>query len=148
MAKKKNPKAKAVKHDPFINTVEALFSSNPFKSFNFRQVAKMLGVTDKVSREMVKTLLEKLAAGNVILELNRGKYKYNPELLADKLLHTSVTGIVDMKQTGKAYVSTPDLDEDVFISANNTGHALHGDKVKVHLFPMRKGRKTEDRLLK
>lgn len=147
MAKKKNPRAKAVKHDPFINTVEALFSSNPFKSFNFRQVAKMLGVTDKVSREMVKTLLEKLAAGNVILELNRGKYKYNPELLADKLLHTSVTGIVDMKQTGKAYVSTPDLDEDVFISANNTGHALHGDKVKVHLFPMRKGRKTEGQIV-
>jgi ribonuclease R len=54
-----------------------------------------------------------------------------------------VTGIVDMKSTGKAYIISPDLPEDVFIEANNTNHALNGDKVKVHLFPQRKNRKPE-----
>ncbi len=147
MAKNKKQKIKQVKHDPFIKTVEALFSSNPFKGYNFRQISRELGVSDKVGREMIKTLLDKLVEAGIIIELNRGKFKYNPELLADKIIHTTVTGVVDMKSTGKAYVTTPDLDEDVFISANNTGHALHGDTVKVHLFPMRKGRKTEGEIV-
>jgi len=48
-----------------------------------------------------------------------------------------------MKQTGKAYVIPEDKSEDIFISASSTGHALHGDKVKVLLFPKRKGKKTK-----
>lgn len=147
MAKKKKPVSASAKQDPFIKTVETLFSANPFRAFNFRQVSNELGITGKESRELVKSLLDKLAKDKVVLEMNRGKYKYNPELLADKILHTAITGIVDMKQTGKAYVATPELDEDVFIAANNTGHALHGDTVRVHLFPMRKGRKTEGQIV-
>lgn len=145
--KKKATPATPGKNDAFISTVESLFSSNPFKSYNFRQVARQLGVTDKVSKEVVKSLLEKLTAREVIIELNRGKYKYNPDLLNDKILTATVEGVVDMKQTGKAYVSVPGLDEDIFIGAGQTGHALHGDTVRVHLFPMRRGRKVEGQIV-
>jgi ribonuclease R len=48
-----------------------------------------------------------------------------------------------MKNTGKAYVTPEDKTTDIFISANNTNHALHGDKVKVLLFPTRRGHKPE-----
>lgn len=106
-----------------------------------------MGVTDKVSKEVVKSLLEKLTAREIIIELNRGKYKYNPDLLNDKILTTTVEGVVDMKQTGKAYVAVPGLDEDIFIGAGQTGHALHGDTVRVHLFPMRRGRKVEGQIV-
>ncbi|HPG32497.1 MAG: ribonuclease R [Lentimicrobiaceae bacterium] len=147
MAKKKNLKTNTMPASPIVNLVEALFIANPLKAFNFRQISKMLGITDKVSKELVSKVLETMARSGTILELNRGKFKYNPDLLADKLIQASITGIVDMKQTGKAYVSSADLDEDVFIAAGNTGHALHGDKVKVHLFPMRKGRKTEGQIV-
>ena len=53
-----------------------------------------------------------------------------------------------MKQTGKAYLlpDNPEL-EDVFISSNNTGRALNGDRVRVHLFPARKGRRLEGRVV-
>lgn len=145
--KKKGAVVSQTKNDPFIKTVESLFSTNPFKSYNFRQVAGLLGVSDKVSKEMVKSILEKLADQETILEMNRGKYKYNPDLLTDKILTTTVIGLVDMKQTGKAYVAVNELDEDVFIGAGHTGHALHGDTVKVHLFPMRKGRKLEGQIV-
>lgn len=148
MAKKKKASpATPGKNDAFISTVESLFSSNPFKSYNFRQVARQLGVTDKVSKEVVKSLLEKLTAREIIIELNRGKYKYNPDLLNDKILTATVEGVVDMKQTGKAYVAVPGLDEDIFIGAGQTGHALHGDTVRVHLFPMRRGRKVEGQIV-
>ena len=132
---------------PVVSLVEALFLANPFKAFNFRQIAKMLGISDKDSKNLVSSILESMAKSGTILELNRGKFKYNPDLLADKILQASITGTVDMKQTGKAYITTPDLEEDVFIDAGNTGHALHGDKVRVHLFPMRKGRKTEGQIV-
>ena len=52
-----------------------------------------------------------------------------------------------MKHAGKAYVITDDLPEDVYIEPNNTFHALNGDIVKVHLFPARKGRKTEGEIV-
>jgi hypothetical protein len=32
-----------------------------------------------------------------------------------------------MKSTGKAYVIPDEEGEDIFIAANNTGKALHGD---------------------
>ncbi|MBM3405701.1 MAG: VacB/RNase II family 3'-5' exoribonuclease, partial [Bacteroidetes bacterium] len=50
---------------------------------------------------------------------------------------------VDMKQTGKAYLISDEMKEDVFIAPNNTHHALDGDIVKVFLLPLRKGRKLE-----
>ncbi len=37
--------------------------------------------------------------------------------------------------------------DDVFISANNTNHALHGDSVKVFMFPKRKSRKNEGQIV-
>ncbi len=148
MAKKKPAKSSSTsRNDPFINTVETFFSTNPFKSYNFRQVAKLLGISDKVSKDVVKSILEKLTAKGTVIELNRGKYKYNPDLIADRILTATVIGLVDMKQTGKAYVSVDDLEEDVFIGAAHTGHALNGDTVKVHLFPMRKGRKVEGEIV-
>jgi ribonuclease R len=148
MAKKKSgPGVAHSKNDPFISTVEALFSTNPFKAFNFRQVSKLLGISDKVSKEHVRIILEKLSAKETIIELNRGKFKYNPDLLNDKILTATVIGVVDMKQTGKAYVNVADLDEDIFVEAGQTGHALHGDTVKVHLFPLRKGRKVEGQIV-
>ncbi len=53
-------------------------------------------------------------------------------------LRQYVTGIVDMKSSGKAYL-LPDNKEiaDVFIAANHTKHALGGDRVRVLLFPHR-----------
>ena len=59
-----------------------------------------------------------------------------------------ITGTVDMKQTGKAYVIRAEGGEDVFIASNNTYHAIHGDKVKVRMFPKRPGRKPEGQIIK
>ena len=53
-----------------------------------------------------------------------------------------------MKSTGKAYVVLDDeAGEDVFIAANNTGQALHGDRVKVAMFPKRKNKKPEGEIV-
>lgn len=62
-------------------------------------------------------------------------------------LRSYITGIVDMKSTGKAYILPDNKElEDVLIMPNNVGHALHGDHVRVLLFPQRGGRRTEGQI--
>jgi ribonuclease R len=146
MSKKKKTQNNSAARNSFAATVLNIFTQNPYKSYNFRQLSHLLGVSDKVSKQMVSDILNKLAASDDIVEQNRGKYRLNPDNI--KTISTNViTGTVDMKQTGKAYIITPELAEDVFIAANDTNHALHGDKVKVRLFPARKGKKTEGKII-
>lgn len=147
MARKKTAKSTPAPQSPFVKLVEDLFLGNPQKAFNYRQVSHMLGVSDKVSKDLINNIIESLADSGIIVALNRGKYKYNPELVAEKYQHTIIEGRVDMKQTGKAYVISKELDEDVFIAPNNTGNALHNDTVKVRLFPMRKNHKMEGEVI-
>lgn len=142
----KKPQAQLARNT-FVNSVFNVFSSDPYKASNFRQISAKLGVSDKVGKGMVASILDELCHNNSIIELNRGKYKLNPELIKAIAASNSVTGKVDMKQTGKAYVITEELPEDVYIAPNNTFHALNGDIVKVHLFPTRKGRKTEGEIV-
>ncbi|MBK7172124.1 MAG: ribonuclease R [Bacteroidales bacterium] len=119
------------------------FTERPTSLFNYRQTASQLGITDKREKEQIRRALEELSTQGSLIESNRGKYKLNPQLIAAVTKANTIAGVVDMKSSGKAYVITPDLPEDVFISAGNTHHALNGDKVKVHLFPKRKDRKPE-----
>ncbi|HNS47036.1 MAG TPA: ribonuclease R, partial [Bacteroidales bacterium] len=82
-----------------------------------------------------------------IISVKQGKYQLHPDKAAAAVVSAVISGTVDMKHTGKAYVITEDLGEDVYIAANNTNHALNGDKVKVRLFPKRQGRKIEGQII-
>ena len=84
-----------------------------------------------------------------MLEERPYRYILNPEYLQEYGPKTQyVEGTVDMKSTGKAYVVLDDeAGEDVFIAANNTGQALHGDRVKVAMFPKRKNKKPEGEIV-
>jgi ribonuclease R len=140
--KKQNPQANVARNE-FTNRVFNLFSENSDNSYNFRQTASQLGITDKREKDQIRSILEQLCTQGSLIEMNRGKYKLNPKLITAIAKANTVTGVVDMKSTGKAYIISPELPEDVFIESNNTNHALNGDKVKVHLFPKRKDRKQE-----
>lgn len=140
--KKQNPQAN-IARNAFTNLVFNLFSENPDNSYNFRQTAAQLSITDKREKDQIRSILEQLCTQGSLVEMNRGKYKLNPSLKTAVSKANTVTGVVDMKSTGKAYIICPDQPEDIFIESNNTNHALNGDKVKVHLFPKRKNRKPE-----
>lgn len=147
MSRKKSNKASRSAPNPFVKPVEDFFKSNPTKTYNYKQIAYSLGASDKVSKELTFKIVESLADSGILVRLNRGKFKYNPQLVAEKYHLTMVEGKVDMKQTGKAYVIVKDLEDDVYVASNNTGHALHGDIVKVRLFPLRKDHKLEGEII-
>jgi ribonuclease R len=132
----------------FVRNVFDVFQNQPGSGYNFKQVAGRLGIKDKASRELVKSILDQLTQNGELTHSSRGKYQLSQKNENQK--NTSINhliGTVDMKQTGKAYVIPDDNSEDVYISASNTSHGLHGDKVKVFLFPLRNGRKKEGQII-
>ncbi len=124
------------------------FSDFPVRAFNYKQVCGKLGIQDKNQRSAVQSLLEVLVSEDILIETGRGTFQANPEI---RHFFTppppKIIGTVDMKQTGKAYIISPDTEEDIFISPNNVNRALDGDTVSVRLFPKRSGRKMEGEIV-
>lgn len=144
MKKKKKSFGSAKETNTFVKSVLEIFRNNPAVSFNYKQIAHRLGISDKATMELIRLMIEQLCSGKELIRVDRGKYqinKENPKYIQE--IKTQVTGVVDMKQTGKAYVIPEDKSEDVFITPNNTHHALNGDIVRVDLFPKRKDHKRE-----
>lgn len=137
-----------MKNSDIKEKIKELFFKHPKEQYNCKQIWKRLEIPGKQSLREIELLLVSLAKENLLIEVYRGKYKLNPvELEKIKKLAPIVAGTVDMKQTGKAYVITTEYLEDIKISANNTYKALHGDTVKVRLFPKRKGAKLEGEII-
>jgi len=128
----------------FVKSVLDVFQNNPYSSFNYKQVASRLGITDRASKDLISLIIGQLYKSQELAMSKRGKYQINTKSPGyEKDVKTSLVGTVDMKQTGKAYVIPEDKSEDIFVAATNTNHALHGDKVRVFIFPKRKGHKRE-----
>jgi ribonuclease R len=131
-----------------VTTVLGIFGENPFKPFNYKQVAKLLGIHDKAGKDLVLTILLELLGEGKLTEERPYRYILNKNMIAEYAKKKEyVTGKVDMKNTGKAYITPENGGEDIFIAANNTFQALHEDIVKVYLFPKRKNHKTEGQIV-
>jgi ribonuclease R len=133
----------------FTNAILSIFGENPFRPMNYKQICKVLGIKDAVGKDVVYNILIDLYEEGKLLEERPYRYVLNPAYLEEYGPKTQyVEGTVDMKSTGKAYVILDDeAGEDVFIASNNTGKALHGDRVKVAMFPKRKDKKPEGEIV-
>lgn len=144
---KKKPLPSGVKNT-LAATILSIFGSSPFKPLNYKQISKALSIKDKAGKDLVHNILLELAKEGKIVEDKPYRYTLSKALLQEYGEKKEyVTGRVDMKSTGKAYVIPDKGGEDVFIAANNTGQALHEDTVKVYLFPKRKNHKTEGQIV-
>lgn len=145
MAKKK---ASTGKKSTFTSTILSIFGENPFKPYNYKQIAKLLGIKDKAGKDLVNKILIELFEDGKLSEERPYRYILSKAMLSQFAEKKQfVVGRVDMKQTGKAYVTPEGGGEDIYIAANNTAQALHDDQVKVYLFPKRKNHKTEGQIV-
>lgn len=136
-----------IQRNSFVKSVLDIFQQNPLYYYNPPQVSKALGINDAASKELVGRILQDLASAGTLLHKGKERYILNPETDTYQDAAVKVTGIIDMKRTGKAYLLPDDGSEDVYISASNTGQSLDGDRVEVHLFPQRAGRKREGQVV-
>ena len=124
------------------------YANNPFSAFNYKQIAKRLGIIDRGGKMQIKNLIDSYFSQRILVESKRGKYQIAPKYIASYGRgKTKSTGIVDMLPTGKAYIINDEGGDDIFIKPNNTKDALNGDKVKFFIFPKRKGRKLEGQIV-
>ena len=116
--------------------VLATLTKNPEQGFNYKQIARRLNITDAPGRQIISDILRELTKRGSVQEINHGKFK-------TKVTTGYITGTVDMTRMGYGFISTDDLEDDVFVTAKNLKTALHGDKVKVWLYAKRKGSRPE-----
>jgi len=129
-------KSNGITKEVLTNQVNDLLAKNPDQGYNYKQLAKRLNITDAGTRLLINDILMELAEQGHAQEIYPGKFK-------SKAGRGYITGTVDMTRMGYGFISTDELEDDVFVSANNLKTALHGDTVKVKLYAKRKGARPE-----
>jgi ribonuclease R len=125
-----------ISREALTEQILATLSKSPEQAFNYKQIAKRLNFTDSPERQVISDILKSLAKQGSVQELYHGKYRV-------KQSRGYITGTVDMTRMGYGFISTEDIEDDVFVTAKNLKTALHGDKVKVWLYAKRKGARPE-----
>lgn len=133
MRKKFQSKKQGKSKRYFFEEILQFLGKNPHKTFNYKQIAAGLDVTDQSERLLINTILSELKASDSVSEPERGKFKL-------KNTERYLTGTVDMTASGNAYIKSEESEEDILIQQRKTLNALHGDEVRVLLFPKRKGK--------
>ncbi len=128
---------KRPKRSEMLIMIQDVFSNNPKKTFNYKQIASMIDVTKKSGRQLVEVLLYELMETGVLSEVSSGRFK----LLSRGGSH--ISGKVDMTASGAAYIVPDDGGDDVFVAQENLNTALHGDVVKVLLSARKRRRQAE-----
>ncbi len=141
MRKKKKGTNNQLKNE-ITKGIFTVLEKNPNKSFNYKQIAAKIGITDASGRNILIKRLVQLKEKKRIVEESRGNYK---AIASTKTYHT---GKVDITGKGNAYIVIEGIDDDIFIHNNKLNKAFHRDIVEVYIFPRRKGRKLEGEITK
>ncbi|MBE0667735.1 MAG: RNB domain-containing ribonuclease, partial [Bacteroidales bacterium] len=120
----------------FMELITGVMTKNPRQPLNYKQIAAKLTVTENTEKRMISEALHRMKKEGIIEEKIHGKYVI-------KSVGGHITGTVDLTKFGYGFVSTEDLEADVFIAARNLRNALHGDTVKVLLYASHKGKRPE-----
>jgi ribonuclease R len=137
MSKKgKAKRDSGISRETVSEQILAVLTKKPEQGLNYKQISKRLNITDSPARQQVADILKELSRKGTIQEIVQGKYKI-------KVSRGYITGTVDMTRMGYGFISSDDLEDDVFVTAKNLKTALHGDKVKVWLYAKRKGARPE-----
>ncbi len=136
----KKPKKLGKKNKDFTAQIFKILSKEPNKSFNYKQIAAVLELTDTKSRNEIIRDLKILKAQDKIHETEIGKYQ-----MVSKAEYYE--GTIDMTSRKTGYFMCDELEDDVFIPFINLNHALDGDKVKAYIYNRRSSRRPEAEVL-
>jgi ribonuclease R/exosome complex exonuclease DIS3/RRP44 len=124
----------------FTEQLFKILSKEPSKSFNYKQIAAILELSDTKSRNEIIRDLKILKAQDKIHETEIGKY----QIISKSEYYE---GVIDMTSRKNGYFVCEELEDDVFVPFINLNHALDGDKVKAYIYNRRSSRKPEAEVL-
>ena len=121
----------------YKDAVISVFASNPNALLNYKQVAYILGVTRSDEKAALLNVLSDLANSGMIIEASRGKFRLDTRT-------SSLTGVIDKQSVAKKTFLIPDDGgAPIFIAERSLNTAMNRDRVRVHLYPVRKGKQQE-----
>ena len=109
---------------------------HPGKLLNYKQLSKLMGITDDETRKLLNSCLNELSASGEIEEPTRGKFRMQGK-------EELVTGTIDITNNGAAFVVVEGQDDDIYVGPNKLRHALNGDIVTVRITSGGGGRHAE-----
>src|ERR1051325_1946803 len=118
--------------------VLALLARKDYRPLDKADIARELGLTG-TQRNVVRKTLRELEQAGVIARIRKNQYVLPAE--ADL-----ITGKLSIHQVGYGFL-TPETagQPDVFVAAENTGTAMHGDRVVVRISRDVPPRRAKDR---
>lgn len=128
------------KENRFRINILGLLEGESSREFTIKQISKKIHAKDKKSKIITEDMLRKLVHEKKVIHLKNGAYKtsLDPDF---------IVGTVDYVNPKFCYVSTSEMDDDVWVPTERMHFALDGDEVKVMLFTqLRKGRRLEGRI--
>lgn len=134
--KKKRNSSGSINKKTLVNNLLGIFSSHPRKTYNYKQLAKQLLITNSHEKRLISEILSELKNKATLEEITTGKYKL-------KSSGGYIIGTVQIVTGGYGFVTSETVKQDIFISQNNLNHALDGDTVKVYLYAHRKSKELE-----
>jgi len=117
-----------------------ILRKHPKKSFNYKQLAKQIGLGDESSKLLVQVVLNELEENEKIISVSKGKYKLKSQ-------SSVVEGIIDITSSGNAYVTVENINDDIFINAKYLPNVVSGDSVEVSVFSSYKSRRLEGEII-
>jgi len=118
-----------------------ILRNNSGKTYNYKQIASILGVNDASSRNQIIKKLAQLAAKKEIEEAERGKFKIEGN-------KNYYTGVLDLTTKGYGYVMVEEFADDVFIANKDLNAAFDGDTVEIYVYNRRRRKRSEGEITK
>ncbi|MFV0291495.1 MAG: ribonuclease R [Mangrovibacterium sp.] len=138
--KKKNNKSSNFNKHDLKNNILNIFSKNPSKSLNYKNIAQELRITDKEIKRLINVVLEELHQSGRIEQPYRGRFKMSSNI-------PSIAGTIEIEHNGAAYFNSPENEHQLYINPKNLNHALHGDSVLAIAFQNRKSGRPEAEII-
>ncbi|MBR5240397.1 MAG: RNB domain-containing ribonuclease, partial [Muribaculaceae bacterium] len=141
MAKSKKGKNSAnqrMTKDEMISRIEKFFKERPTQIYNYKQVARGIGVKSEPAKIEIAHILNQMRADLFLTETDPGRFRRNPK----KDLRE---GIFQRKQGGH-YIIPEGGGEPIAVKEEDSLHALSGDRVKYSLLTKRRRHDLEARV--
>ena len=141
MTKKKEKKAgKHMKKSELAEKLMTWMQMRPGEDFATKQIFRGLNLTTHPLKMLCMDILYDMVEDDFLQMVENGHYKLNNHGII-------LTGMFQRKNNGKNTFVPDDGSEPIFIAERKSGHAMHGDKVKIALSAKRKGRKVEGEVI-
>jgi len=137
--KKKKSEKRGLNNSRLFDLILLVFRENPNKKLNYKQVSKILKVTEMGVKIQIIDVIKEMVISGTLTEEHRGSYR---------LLEKTSTLITNIKNTNnRGSYANIDEENEVFIPKEYAQFSLAGDEVEVLLFPKRKN-KQEGEVIK